>query len=100
MPEYVSILVLLFLLAFFLHRQYRLKIFRSGKHLIVVWIIFVVVGTVWDHYAIARGHWFFGTEYLLGPKIGLMPIEEFGFILIVPYFCFVIYKLVEKKLLK
>lgn len=60
-------------------------------------LVFLVVGVVWDHIAIGRGHWYFGQEYLLGPRIGLMPIEEYGFALIMPYFVLVLFGVIEKK---
>lgn len=60
-------------------------------------LLYAVIGIAWDQFAISRGHWSFGEQFLLGPKIEFMPIEEFGFIFIVPYFLLVLYKLVEKK---
>lgn len=74
--------------------------FRSRTHILLFFGIFLFVGTVWDQYAIWRGHWSFGNQYLLGPHIGYMPIEEYGFVLVVLYFGFVVYKLLDKLLKK
>jgi hypothetical protein len=40
----------------------------------------------------------FADEFLLGPRIGLLPIEEYGFFIIVAYFVLVVYKSIEKRL--
>ena len=97
MPEYAAILILLLIVTIFLHKGYNIKIFKSKLHLFLVYAIFLAVGIAWDHYAIWRGHWSFGEKFLLGPKIGLMPIEEYGFGIVLPYFGLVIYKIIEKK---
>lgn len=60
--------------------------------------VVLLVGIIWDHIAISRGHWVFGKDFLLGPQIGLMPIEELGFIIVAWYFGLVIYKIFEKYL--
>jgi lycopene cyclase domain-containing protein len=43
------------------------------------------VFVIWDSYAIAQGHWYFDEKQILGffGPFGI-PIEEFGFFLIVP----------------
>ena len=64
----------------------------------MAYAIIIFVGVIWDHIAIYRGHWSFGKKFLLGPHIGLMPIEEFSFGIIMPYFGLVIYKIAEKYL--
>lgn len=98
MPEYALILLLLLVITIFLHRRYKIKIFKSRSHLLIYYIIVLFIGIVWDHIAISRGHWSFGEEFLLGPRLGLMPVEEWGFILILAYFGQVIYKTIEKQL--
>lgn len=96
MPEYALILLLLLLVTAFFHRQYKIKIFKSRLHLLIVYAIILFVGTIWDQIAISRGHWSFEEEFLLGPHIGLIPIEEYGFALILPYFGLVVYRIVGK----
>ena len=96
MPEYFLILLSFLIITVFLHKKFKIKIYKSIKHLVITNLIFLVMGTVFDHFAIWRGHWSFGEKYLLGSKIGLMPIEEYGFILIMTYFIFVVYRILEK----
>lgn len=97
MPEYSIILLFFLAVALYIQKQYKLRLFNNTIHLVVVSAMLFLVGVVWDHIAIGRGHWYFGEQYLLGPRIGLMPIEEYGFTLIMPYFVLVLYKWIEKK---
>lgn len=97
MPEYSLILLSLALAGFVIQKAFKLKLYKSFRHLLVVNVIASIVGVSWDQFAISRGHWFFQEEFLLGPRIGHMPLEEFGFIFIVWYFGLVIYKFAEKK---
>lgn len=96
MPEYFFILVALGISAFLLQYLYHLKLYHSMGHMVRTNIVFLLIAIVWDHFAIARGHWFFGQQYLLGPRIGLMPIEEYVFVLVVPYMILVLFRLFEK----
>jgi lycopene cyclase domain-containing protein len=97
MPEYFVILVIIFLTSFILHKLSGVRLYKSLKHILVVNGIALVLGIVWDHIALTRGHWVFGEQYLLGPKAGLMPVEEMIFILVMMYFALVIYKIAERK---
>lgn len=97
-PEYTLILFLLLAVSVFLQYRYKIKIFKSAPHRLVFFAVIFLVGVIWDHFAVSRGHWNFGVSYILGPRVGLLPIEEYGFIAIVPYFILVTYKLIEKKL--
>ncbi|MCX6791731.1 MAG: lycopene cyclase domain-containing protein [Candidatus Gottesmanbacteria bacterium] len=100
MPEYFLILLSVFIITLLLHHGFHLAIFRSffrsPLHIFLFFGIILFVGIVWDQYAIWRGHWSFGRQYLLGPRLGYMPIEECGFGLVMPYFGLVVYKLLEK----
>jgi lycopene cyclase domain-containing protein len=98
MPEYALILLFLLLVAIFLHRLNKITIFGSKLFIFVYFSIALLFGTTWDHFAISRGHWSFGEKFLLGPIIGLMPIEEFAFFIVVAYFVLVVYKSLEKYL--
>jgi len=96
MPEYAMTLLVLLVMSIFFHHKYKVKLFKSKQHMLVSYTILLLVGAVWDYLAISRGYWSFGERFLLGPKIGLMPVEEWGFIIIVTYFVLVIYKVTEK----
>ena len=104
MPEYSLILLILFVVTLTIHHLFHLTIFKSmfrtTGHIILFFGTILLVGIVWDQYAIWRGHWSFGRQYLLGPHIGYMPVEEYGFGIVMPYFGLVVYKLIEKSLKK
>jgi len=67
---------------------------------VLVTLIFFVVGVLWDHFAIWRGHWIFPGKGLIGIRIGLMPLEEYLFIFIIPFWVLTVYKVVDKKMNK
>lgn len=94
MPEYLLILLGLFVVTLFLHRQFKVKLFNSLSHLFIFNGISLFLATIWDQIAIYRGHWNFNEEFLLGPKIGYMPIEEFLFVVVLGYFAITLYKII------
>ena len=98
MPEYALILLFILLGAIFLQRLNKITIFGSKLFIFVYFSIALLFGTTWDYFAISRGHWSFGEKFLLGPRIGLMPIEEFAFFIVMAYFVLVVYKSLEKLL--
>jgi lycopene cyclase domain-containing protein len=61
-------------------------------------MFFFTIGVIWDSYAIINGHWLFPPEKTMGINIGVMPVEEYLFILILPFWIITTYKLVHEKL--
>ncbi|MDP2666792.1 MAG: lycopene cyclase domain-containing protein [Candidatus Diapherotrites archaeon] len=51
----------------------------------------------WDTLAVARGHWTFGPEHLMGLFIGNQPIEEILFFFIIPFFGLGVWEWVGQK---
>jgi lycopene cyclase domain-containing protein len=98
--EYLVILLLLLASAIFIEWKYHIRLYHSRKERIIVTLIFFVIGVLWDHLAIWRGHWNFSGQKLLGITIGLMPLEEYLFILIIPFWILTVYKVLDKKLKK
>ena len=96
--EYLLILIGILLISIFLDWKYHMRLYNSRKERILIPIIFLVIGTLWDSFAIWRGHWSFEGSGLVGIKIGLMPLEEYLFILIIPYFILTIYKALKKEI--
>lgn len=96
MPEYIIILLSFFLVGFALQKAFSVTLFKSLKHALIFYLAFLVIGIVWDTYAIAKGHWSFGPNFMTGMNIGIVPLEDYAFIFIMSYFGLVLYKISEK----
>jgi len=60
----------------------------------------LIVGTpfiIWDSIFTDLGVWGFNSKYLLGPKIGGLPLEEVLFFFCVPFSCLFIFRIVQEK---
>jgi len=95
--EYLGILLFVFLVFMFLKLWYRIQLFKSVKERVIFALACLAIGVVWDSYAILRGHWVFGEQFFTGVKIGVMPMEEYLFILIIPFSVLVLYKIVTRR---
>jgi len=98
--EYFIILILLFLVTLFLETTFKVHLYNSIKERILIPIIFLVIGTIWDSFAVYLGHWSFDYSKMIGIKIGLLPLEEYLFFLIVPYFILTFYRVIINKMEK
>ena len=96
--EYLLILIGFFLVSLFLEYKYKMKLYNSRKERWLIPIIFLVIGSLWDSFAIWRGHWTFGGNGLVGITFGLMPLEEYLFALIIPYFILTLYKVLRREI--
>lgn len=96
--EYLIVLSGLFLTSFFLEKKYHMHLYQSRKERRIIPLIFFVIGTIWDSFAVYRGHWYFNTTKLIGIKIGLLPLEEYLFFLIIPYFILTLYRFLKRKI--
>jgi len=66
------------------------------KEALVFFLSCLFIGIAWDSFGILRGHWSLGEKYLVGIRIGLLPIEEYLFIIIVPFSVAVLYKIITR----
>jgi lycopene cyclase domain-containing protein len=96
--EYFLILMGFLIVGVVLGRIYNLHIYHSRKQMIFTVTTILVIGTAWDYFATWRQHWIFPGNGLLGIYIYGLPIEEFFFFLIMPYFAFTIYKIYHAKI--
>ncbi len=93
--EYLSILVILFLSTLYMEWRYKVRCYHSIKERIVLTLHFFVFGTLWDYFAVWRHHWAFPGGGLVGIYIGILPLEEYLFFLIMPFFILTVYKSYE-----
>jgi lycopene cyclase domain-containing protein len=95
---YLSILIGVFTLSAVLKRAFRATLFASNKQGAIVFAFFFIVGVIWDSYAVHSGHWFFNDHNLVGVRIGLLPIEEYLFFIVLPFFIITLYQIMRTKL--
>lgn len=95
--EYLIILLFFLITAALAEWKYHIHLYHSRKERLIVVLFFFITGALWDTYAIWRGHWSFPGEGLIGIKIGLMPLEEYLFMLIIPFWILTFYKILDKK---
>jgi len=93
--EYFLTLICIFIISLFLKWKFQIKICNSLKEVITLYGVFFVVGIVWDSLAVWRGHWTINKS-IFDFQIGILPIEEYLFFLIIPFFCLVVYNVVKK----
>ena len=95
--EYLAILILVFSVFMSLKAKCKIHLFRSVREALLFAATCLVIGVVWDSYAIIRGHWSFGEQFFVGIIMGVMPGEEYLFMLIIPFSVLVLYKAVTEK---
>ena len=97
MPEYAASLLFVLFITVILHKVSRVKVYTSWRHAIGTNALCLFLATIWDTTALSRGHWSIGESFLLGPKIGIIPIEEYAFTMIGVYFTLVIFRIFDKQ---
>lgn len=68
------------------------QIFSIILSLIATTIVF----TLWDAWAVWRGHWQFGLQHMVGIVLGNQPIEEISFFIVVPFFGIILWEMAGK----
>jgi len=95
--EYLATLIFVFLVSISLKLKYKIQLFNSVKEGLLLAILLLVIGGLWDTYAILRGYWSFREQFFIGIDIGVMPLEEYLFMLIIPFLVLVLYRIVTRK---
>ncbi len=62
----------------------RAHVYRRPLRLLLALLPTVVLFVVWDIVGIIREHWFYSPDFTTGIMIGLMPLEELVFFLVIP----------------
>jgi len=95
--EYLITLISVFLVCLAVKWKFKLRLFDSLREALIVFGSLFVIGIIWDSFSIYRGYWSFNRSFLLGIKIGLMPLEEYLFVIVIPFLTLVIYRMVRRK---
>lgn len=69
----------------------RVRYFKQWKFVFIASLIVAIPFIIHDELFTRNGFWGFNPEYLVGIKLGHLPIEEILFFLIVPFACYFIY---------
>lgn len=93
---YLQILIPFVLVSIFLELKYKINLYQSKKERFVIPVTFFVIGLIWDWYATINGHWNFNFKNLTGIRIGILPLEEYLFFIVVPYSVLTFYKVLKK----
>ena len=96
--EYLIILLFWLIVAAAIHYHYRLRLYKNVRQMVVTVGFYFIVGVAWDIIGASREHWTFGHENLIGIRLGVLPIEELLFMLIVPYGILVFYEFFGMKI--
>ena len=96
--EYLLLLVSILLVCIIVNLGFKLHIFESTKQAVVVLVCLFVIGTVLDSFAVWRGYWTYNENgpFFVGIKIGVLPLEEYLFMVVIPYLTLTIFGIVRK----
>ncbi len=95
--EYLILLGSIFLACTAIKIDYRLKLFNSKKHAALTLGSLFLIGSAVDSLAIIRGYWSFGENFFIGFTIGVMPLEEYLFMLVIPFLTILVYRLTSRE---
>lgn len=92
---YISLMLgsILFPLIFSFEKQ--ITFYKKWKYLLVATILPLSFFVAWDAWFTARGIWWFNDNFILGPRLLGLPIEEWLFFVVVPYCSVFIYEVLK-----
>ena len=95
---YLLTLGAFYALAVWLEVKFRVHLYRTRKERILISLIFFVIGVGWDSISTIEKLWVYPGNGLVGIWIGVLPIEEYLFSLVVPFWILTVYRVVEARL--
>ena len=95
MLNYILIDFLIIIFPLLFSFKWKFKYYKNIKPLSASILIVGGIYIIWDVIVTARGDWWFNYEFLSGPQIFGLPIEEILFFIVVPYACIFIYENLE-----
>src|SRR4051794_32023121 len=63
---------------------FRLSVLRQPRRLVLTVAAVGIPFLVWDLYAVRAGHWSFDASQTLPPRVAGLPLEELGFLIVIP----------------
>lgn len=83
--SYLAMLGFVVLASWWLEWFFKVRVLRSPKRVALTLLLVAPLFVLWDAFAIARGHWYFDYQQMIGitGPFGI-PLEEFLFFLVIP----------------
>ena len=82
--DYLGLLAACLLITLPLELVFAARVYRRWQVLLKALLPVVVVFAVWDIFAIARNHWTYDSRFVTGIDLGVLPLEELVFFLVIP----------------
>lgn len=61
----------------------RARVYRRPVRLVLAMLPVLVVFVGWDLYGIATGHWTYNRQFVTGVSLGILPVEELAFFVVI-----------------
>jgi len=95
--EYLIILAIVLIITVILEKTHHIHLYKNRKERLEIVGLFFIMGVIWDWYAIYRGHWVYPRTSNSGIFLGIMPLEDYLFMLVLPYYILTVYKVMDSK---
>lgn len=82
--QYLILMAACLLITVPLEFALRARVYRRWRLALLALVPTVLVFSVWDVVGIVRDHWGYNPRFVTGWHIGVMPIEELVFFVVVP----------------
>ena len=82
--DYLGLMAACLLITLPLELVFAARVYRRWQVLLKALLPVVVVFAVWDIFAIARDHWTYDSRFVTGIDLGVLPLEELVFFLVIP----------------
>ncbi len=91
--HYVGVLALCLVLTAPLELVIGARVYRRPRRVAIA-LLGAAPFVVWDLAATRAGHWWFADDYILGPHLANLPLEEWGFFVVIPLCALLTYEAV------
>lgn len=90
--EYLALMAACLAITLPLEFVFRARVYRRALTALRSMVVMVIAFIAWDLLGIVRGHWSYNPAYVTGWRIGLVPIEEIVFFLVIPWCALLTYE--------
>lgn len=82
--EYLLLMGACVLITLPLELVFQARVYRRWKTALWAIVPVIIVFAIWDVIAIARDHWHYNERFVIGIRLGALPLEELVFFLVIP----------------